>query len=85
MLAGDDMAEITHIKSLLNEAFKIKDLGELTYFLGLEVARSTFGIVLYQRKFALELLHAAGYLDCELAKSPLDKNFKLSKDMLVLR
>jgi len=39
----------------LNKTFKIKDLGNLRYFLGLEIGRSTKGIMTNQRKYALEL------------------------------
>ena len=44
VLAGDSLEEIENIKCQLNNSFKIKDLGHLKYFLGLEVARSRKGI-----------------------------------------
>jgi len=39
IIAGDCLLEINRIKEVLNCSFKIKDLGELKYFLGLKVAR----------------------------------------------
>ncbi|KAK2387518.1 cysteine-rich RECEPTOR kinase [Trifolium repens] len=56
VLTGNDFSEIQLVKSFLNDKFKIKDLGQLRYFLGLEVARSTSGIMLNQRNYTLELL-----------------------------
>lgn len=43
VLACSDIAPIQHIKSQLNTQFRIKDLGDLRYFLGIEVARSQGG------------------------------------------
>ena len=42
-LAGDDIAEIIQLKKMGDE-FEIKDLDNLKYFLGMEVARSKKGI-----------------------------------------
>lgn len=46
ILFGNTMAEFQSVKDSLHQAFGIKDLGVLKYFLGLEVAHSTSGISL---------------------------------------
>jgi hypothetical protein len=56
ILAGNSMAEFDRIKAVLDTAFKIKNLGQLKYFLGLEVAHSKEGITISQRKYCLDLL-----------------------------
>jgi len=55
ILAGNGKEKIDRVKEALNKTFKIKDLGDLRYFLGFEVARSKKGIMMNQRKYALEL------------------------------
>lgn len=55
------------------------DLGDLKFFVGLEVARTTDGINLCQREYTLEVLNDVGMLGCKLVKTPMDQNLKLSK------
>ena len=62
ILAGNHKEEIDRVKESLNKTFKIKDLGDLRYFLGFEVARSKKGIIMSQRKYVLDLLTDAGLL-----------------------
>jgi len=70
ILAGNSMEEIEHIKGLLHSTFKIKNLGELKYFLGIEVARSKKGIHLCQRKYALDILEETGMLGSKPCSTP---------------
>jgi len=51
---------------------KFKVLGQLKFFLGLEVARSSKGIFLNQRKYTLELLHVADLLRCKSSTTSID-------------
>ncbi|XP_039026473.1 uncharacterized mitochondrial protein AtMg00810-like [Hibiscus syriacus] len=69
---------IMELKYILNGSFKMKDLGELKYFLGLEVLRSKEGIVLNQRKYALELIEENGTGEAKTAMTPLEQNKKLT-------
>ncbi|KAB2612568.1 hypothetical protein D8674_034884 [Pyrus ussuriensis x Pyrus communis] len=80
ILAGNNIQAIEDTKSFLMKQFKLKDLGQLRYFLGIEIARSSKGITLSQRKYALEILEDAGHLGAKPATSPMEQNLSLRKD-----
>ncbi|XP_019427151.1 PREDICTED: uncharacterized protein LOC109335472 [Lupinus angustifolius] len=77
VLAGNNLQEITNTKILLDNEFNIKDLGNLKFFLGMEIARTTQGIALYQRKYKLDLLQEAGFLGSKPCSTPMKYNNKL--------
>lgn len=72
MLTSNIIFEIKKIKAYLDLSFTIKDLGNLKYFLGFEVARSSQRISLCQRKYTLDLLQEYGLLASKLAFTPMD-------------
>ncbi len=44
IVGGDNEKEVEHVKSLLKQKFDMKDLGELKFFLSIEVIRTPKGI-----------------------------------------
>ncbi|XP_018630843.2 uncharacterized mitochondrial protein AtMg00810-like [Nicotiana tomentosiformis] len=58
--------------------FKMKDLGELKFFLGIEFARSREGIIMNHRKYSLELIAKLGLGGAKPASAPLEHNQKLT-------
>jgi len=77
IITGDDTLEITRLKCNLSKEFEVKDLGQLRYFLGIEIARSPRGIVLSQRRYVLDLLDETGMLGCRPASTPIEQNHKI--------
>ncbi|CAH9105932.1 unnamed protein product, partial [Cuscuta epithymum] len=79
VLTGDDQGELAALKNFLAQQFEIKDLGNLKYFLGMEVARSQKGIMICQRKYVLDLLKETGLLGCKPVSTPIDPNQKFGR------
>lgn len=77
ILIGTDPEEITSLKTYLHDQFKIKDLGRLHYFLGLEMLYREDRILISQRKFTADLLKEYDAINYKPTTSPLDPNDKL--------
>lgn len=77
ILTGDDYEEMRPLQDYLATEFEMKDLGQLKYFLGIEVVRTNQGIFLSQRKYVLDLLTETGMLSCKPAETPMEINHKL--------
>jgi hypothetical protein len=78
VLESNDLNAISDITQLLNDQFKLKDLGTLKYFLGLEIARTSQGISMCQRKYALEILEDFGLSAAKQVKFSMEPNAKFS-------
>ena len=78
IIASNCAKAVQDLKDTLERNFKLKDLGNLRFFLGLEVARTEKGILISQRHYALQLLADAGYLACKSANTPMEANLRLS-------
>lgn len=80
ILASNDSKAISDLTLLLNNKFSLKDLGNVKFFLGLEIARSSKGISVSQRKYVLDILEDCGFFGAKPAKFPMEPNLKLSRD-----
>jgi Reverse transcriptase (RNA-dependent DNA polymerase)/gag-polypeptide of LTR copia-type/Integrase core domain/GAG-pre-integrase domain len=77
---GDDEILIEEIKAKLSSHFKMKDLGIMKRFLGLEIERNSFGdVIISQRRYIERVLERFGMQDCKPAYTPLPANIRLRK------
>uniref|UniRef100_A0A2N9F7S6 Integrase catalytic domain-containing protein n=1 Tax=Fagus sylvatica TaxID=28930 RepID=A0A2N9F7S6_FAGSY len=78
IITGDDHSGISDFKLFLHQQFEMKDLGHLSYFLGLEVSSDSTGYYLSQAKYASDLLSRAGLTDTKVVSTPLEMNARLT-------
>lgn len=65
-------------KDGLHKQFKMKDLGELKYFLGIEVLWSASAVILNQRKYILEVIIDVGLTGANPISAPIESNLRLT-------
>jgi len=63
--------------SFLSAEFAMKDLGPLSYFLGIAVTRTTTNMFLSQKKYAEDILDGARMINCKPCPTPVDTKPKL--------
>jgi len=80
IITGNSDANISDLKKLLKQKFEMKYLGELRYFLGIEVIQSLKGIWLLQMQYALNKFSEYRMTGCKHISIPLEQNVKLSAD-----
>ena len=68
------------IMTKLSSEFAKKDLGPLSYFLGIVVSRNSAGLFLSEQKYAAEILNKAGMSQCKPAPTPVITSGKLCAD-----
>ncbi|XP_070018131.1 uncharacterized mitochondrial protein AtMg00810-like [Nicotiana sylvestris] len=78
LITGNNDKSLHDTRTQLQKKFKMKDLGELKNFLGIEFSRSKEGILMYQRKYALELMSETGLGGAKPSGTPLELNKKLT-------
>ena len=77
VIVNANLEEINSVKSLLAASFDMKDLGDLHYFLGIEVIRTPEGIMVSQRHYVLNMLFKSSITKCKYVSTLVDRNLKL--------
>ena len=69
------------IMTKLSFEFAIKDLGPLSYFLGIAVSRNSAGLFISQQKYAIEIIDEADMSQCKPTPTPITTSRKLCADV----
>ena len=80
LVTGGNEKEVSNFKSELELNFEMSSLGEMKYFLGIEVVQSSKGIFISQESYVKELLKKFDMEDCNSVATPMNEGTKLVKD-----
>jgi len=78
LITGPNERHIAEFKADLNATFKMKDLGLLHHYLGIQFKQCDGGIALCQTSYIETLLCNFGLEDCKLIATPMEIGLKLS-------
>ncbi|GJY99398.1 retrovirus-related pol polyprotein from transposon TNT 1-94 [Tanacetum coccineum] len=81
LLAYDETyAPSAFLNGFINEEFEMSMMGELNFFLGLQIKQMEDGIFFNQSKYIKETLKKFGLEESKLMKTPMSSDTKLTKD-----
>ncbi|GJY27067.1 putative ribonuclease H-like domain-containing protein [Tanacetum coccineum] len=70
----------TEFEKMMHKKFQMSSMGELTFFLGLQVKQKEDGIFISQDKYVTEILKKFGFIDVKTASTPMETQKPLLKD-----
>ncbi|KAD4180043.1 hypothetical protein E3N88_28634 [Mikania micrantha] len=68
-------------ESLMKSKFEMSSMGELTFFLGLQVKQTPTGIFINQSKYVKDILERFKMSDCKALGTPMSKTTSLGPDL----
>ncbi|GKB40949.1 putative ribonuclease H-like domain-containing protein [Tanacetum coccineum] len=71
---------VKEFEKLMQKEFKMSSMGELTFFLGLQVKQSTAGIFISQDKYVKDILNKFDFRTIKPATTPIEAHKALGKD-----
>lgn len=80
LLTGDSTEQVLQVIQSLHTQFALKTMGEVHYFLGIEVTKSDGHYTLQQTQYINDLLERTNLSDCNSSSTPMIPSLKLTKD-----
>nr|GEU44758.1 putative ribonuclease H-like domain-containing protein [Tanacetum cinerariifolium] len=81
LIFGSTRKELCNaFERLMHEKFQMSSMGELTFFLGLQVKQKNDGIFISQDKYVAEILKKFGFTEVKNASTPIETKKPLLKD-----
>ncbi|GJT97440.1 putative ribonuclease H-like domain-containing protein [Tanacetum coccineum] len=70
----------TEFEKIMHKRFQMSSIGELTFFLGLQVKQKNGGIFISQDKYVIDILKKFSFSDVKTASTPMETHKPLLKD-----
>jgi hypothetical protein len=80
VITASSSSLLQHVVTELHDEFTVKDMGELRFFLNIDIQRKDDGFYLSQSHYAEHILDRTGMAHCKAASTPIDANGKLLSD-----
>lgn len=79
IITGNSASHVSGLIKMLGSTFSLKDLGNLNYFLGVEITPHASGIILSQTQYIQNLLQKADMSSSKPVCTPFSSSSKLTK------
>jgi hypothetical protein len=80
IFGSDDEKMIKDFDRMMQQEFEMSLLGELNFFLGLQIIQSKRGVFIHHSKYVKDILKRFQLEDCKPVSTPMTIGCKLSKD-----
>ena len=77
IITGNDTYNINYLKKHMMTTFCMTDLGNVSYYLGVEIQQAPKGIYFHQKGYIKKLLDRFGMAECTLMTVPMNPKTKL--------
>nr|GEZ60109.1 retrovirus-related Pol polyprotein from transposon TNT 1-94 [Tanacetum cinerariifolium] len=81
IFASTNTAMCNEFANLMTTKFKMSMMGQMSFFLGLQISKSPRGIFLNQFKYASEIVKKYGMLSSDFVDTPMVEKSKLNEDL----
>ncbi|GJY69926.1 retrovirus-related pol polyprotein from transposon TNT 1-94 [Tanacetum coccineum] len=81
IFASTNTAMCNEFANLMTTKFKMSMMGQMSFFLGLQISQSPRGIFLNQSKYASEIIKKYGLLTSDSVDTPMVEKSKLDEDL----
>lgn len=79
LLTGTDASFLTSLTKQLDQLFSVKDLGHISFFLGMQASPAPDGLLLTQSHYIESILHKANMHNSQPCSTPLAVGLQLSQ------